>query len=84
MATKHRPIINPEWLTAEQVSMYVGGMNAKYVRQLWAKGLMRFSKPDVGQAMTKKEWVDEYLENCEVMASDELNKKLDLIIKDLS
>ena len=68
------------WLTAKQASEYAGGINAKYIRELWARGLMRYAKPDLGQMVTKREWIDEYLESREIKGSAVLDKKIDNII----
>jgi hypothetical protein len=71
------------WLTAKQASEYAGGINEKYIRELWARGLMRYSKPDLGQMVTKREWIDEYLESREVKGGVVLDNKIDNILKDV-
>jgi len=72
--------IQPHWYTATMAAAYMGGINAKYVRALWSKGLLRFSQPDFGQRVTKKEWMDDYLESCEIKCQAELNNKIDRIL----
>lgn len=73
----------PVWLTAEQASLYASGINAKYIRKLWALGKMRYTQPDLGQMVTKREWIDEYLESCEVKGSAVLDNKIDNILEDV-
>ena len=73
----------PVWLTAEKASLYASGINAKYIRKLWALGKMRYTQPDLGQMVTKREWIDEYLESCEVKGSAVLDNKIDNILEDV-
>lgn len=73
----------PVWLTAEQAAQYAGGINAKYIRKLWALGKMRYSQPDLGQMVTKREWIDEYLESREVKGCAVLDNKIDNILEDV-
>jgi hypothetical protein len=73
----------PVWLTAEQASQYAGGINAKYIRKLWAMGKLRYSQPDLGTMVTKKEWIDEYLESCEVKPDKHLEERIDRALKEV-
>jgi len=70
------------WYTAEQAAKYLN-TNAKTVRKLWALGRMRYVKPDIGSMKTKKEWMDEYMNGCEVKGSVQFNTAVDKIIREV-
>ena len=67
------------WYTAEMAAQYLN-TNAKTIRRLWAMGVLRFTKPDIGVMQTRKEWMDEYMENCEIKADLDLDRKIDKIV----
>jgi hypothetical protein len=71
----------PVWLTAEQAAQYAGGINAKYIRKLWAMGKLRCSQPDLGQRVTKREWIDEYLESCELKPDRYTEERIDRALR---
>jgi len=73
----------PVWLTAEQAAEYAGGINAKYIRKLWAMGKLRCSQPDLGQRVTKREWIDQYLESCEIKPDKHLEERIDRALKEV-
>ena len=71
----------PVWLTAELAAQYAGGINAKYIRKLWAMGKLRCSQPDLGQRVTKREWIDEYLESCELKPDRYTEERIDRALR---
>lgn len=76
--------MNPEnltpWYTAEMAGTYLN-ISTKSVRKLWAMGLLRFTKPDIGVMQTRKEWMDEYMIRCEVKADAALEGKIDKLLE---
>jgi len=70
------------WLTAQQASVY-SGINVKYIRKLMASGKLRYSQPDLGQKLTKREWIDEYLEDCEIKPNKYVEEAIDKALKEV-
>jgi hypothetical protein len=54
--------------------------NPKTIRRLWAMGVLRHVKPDIGVMQTRKEWMDEYMETCEIKADPDLDSKIDNVL----
>jgi hypothetical protein len=58
---KENNITQRQWLKIEEVHLYVP-LGERAIRDLIKEGRIKSVKPAHGPTLTKKEWIDEYLE----------------------
>ncbi len=63
MARNNQDITQRPWLKIEEVQEYVP-LGIRSIRTLIKERRIKSVKPDHGPVLTKKEWIDEYLESC--------------------
>ncbi len=80
MAKIKTSIADRTWLKIEEVQEYVP-LGMRTIRTLCNDGSIRCVKPKHGPMLTKKAWIDEYLESCVV---SDLGNEIDDLFREVT